>query len=333
MLKISDKPKVLVLEDSEANVMILRTYLEAEGYQVFSEENGKTGLEMVPNIQPDLILCDIQMPGMNGLDVTKQLKSNPDTRLIPIIIITAVNEMKNKLKGIEFGAEDYLLKPFNKFELMARVNSLIKIKRLNDQYENVQNVLLTLAKAIEKRDKYTEGHSERVSLFSVRMAKKLGMNEEEQEIIRRGALLHDIGKIGIPEDVLNKPAALNDEEYEIMKKHPAIGAEITKPLKNSIPFTNMIKYHHEMYNGKGHPEGLKGKEIPLEARIVSIVDAYDAIVTTRPYRKRSSKETAFEILRNGKGQHWDPKLVDVFIEMIEEWEEDKKEKALKKKKS
>jgi len=324
MLDISDKAKILIIEDSSANIMILKNYLEPKGYDVFSVEDGLEAIAKVHEVKPDLILCDVQMPGMDGFEITRQLKDAAETRLIPIIIVTALSEMNDKIRGIECGAEEYLMKPYNKFELLARVSSLVKFKRLNDQLESTQSTLFALAKAIEAKDKYTEGHSERVSLYSKRLAKKIGMAEEEQEIIRRGALLHDIGKIGIPEQILCKPAPLDRDEYLVMKEHPMIGAKIAEPLRNSVPYINMIKHHHEMYDGSGHPDKLKGEEIPIEARIVSIVDAYDAIVTTRPYRKGSPKEVAFDILRQGKATQWDPNLVDAFIEMMEEWEEEKR---------
>lgn len=320
MLQLSTKAKILIIEDSKANIMILQNYLEPKGYDVFSVEDGLEAVDKVYEVMPDLILCDVQMPGMDGFEITKILKNNPKTRLIPIIIVTALSEMNDKIRGIESGAEEYLMKPYNKFELLARVSSLVKFKRLNDQLESTESTLFALAKALESKDKYTEGHSERVSIFSKRLAEKLGMNEDEQEIIRRGALLHDIGKIGIPEHILGKPAPLDMEEYKIMKEHPVIGANIASPLKNSIAYVNMIKYHHERFDGAGHPEGLKGDEIPLEARIVSIVDAYDAIVTTRPYRKASPKEVAYDILSQGKDTQWDASLVDSFIEMLEDWE-------------
>ena len=329
MLQISAKAKILIIEDSKANIMILQNYLEPKGYDVFSVEDGLKAVDKVYDVMPDLILCDVQMPGMNGFEITKILKTNPKTRLIPIIIVTALSEMNDKIRGIESGAEEYLMKPYNKFELLARVNSLVKFKRLNDQLESTESTLFALAKALESKDKYTEGHSERVSIFSKRLAAKLGMNEDEQEIIRRGALLHDIGKIGIPEHILGKPAPLDMEEYKIMKEHPVIGANIAAPLKNSMAYINMIKYHHERFDGAGHPDGLKGDEIPLEARIVSIVDAYDAIVTTRPYRKASPKEVAYEILNHGKDTQWDANLVESFIEMLEEWEDSKLAKRQK----
>lgn len=323
--------KVLIVEDSEANIMIMTSFLQMEGYDIEVARDGEEALEKVTSFRPDLILLDLQLPKKNGYEVTEQLKSDPEKRMIPIVIVTALNEMNDKIKGIELGADDYLMKPFNKFELLARVKSLIKFKKMNDKLESSEAILFSLARAIEAKDKYTEGHSERVSIYATRLAKKIGMSDAEVEIIRRGGLLHDIGKIGIPEQILCKPAPLDYEEYEIMKKHPVIGGKIAEPLKNSEPIVNMIRYHHEEWDGSGHPDGLKGDDIPIEARIISIVDTYDAIITTRPYRKGAPKTVAFDVLRKGKGQQWDPELVEAFIEMTEEWEAEKKEKRRSRK--
>lgn len=324
-------PKVLIVEDSETNIMIMKSFLKQLDYDIDVAYDGLQALDKVKSFDPDLILLDLQMPNMDGYEVTRILKGEEKTRLIPIIIVTALNELNNKIKGIELGADEYLMKPFNKFELLARVQSLIKIKKMNDSLESSEAILFALANAIEAKDKYTEGHSERVSIYSTRLARKLGMNDEEIDIIRRGGLLHDIGKIGIPESILCKPAPLDFDEYTIMKKHPAIGSKIAEPLKSSVPIQNMIRSHHEEWNGKGHPDGLKGEDIPLEARIVSIADTYDAIVTTRPYRKGQPKEVAFDIMREGAGEQWDPDLIEAFIEMILDWEEEKKQKRLAKK--
>jgi putative two-component system response regulator len=326
-----DIAKVLIVEDSEANIMIMESFLKKENYDVIIARDGEEALEIVQKIEPDVILLDLDLPKMNGYEVTEKLKGDENLRFIPIVIVTAQNEMKSKLKGIELGADDYLMKPFNKLELLTRVKSLIKLKRMNDSVESSEAVLFALARAIEAKDKYTEGHSERVSLYSSRLAAHIGMSADEVKTIKRGGLLHDIGKIGITEAILCKPAPLDEEEYNIMREHPVIGSKIAEPLRNASAVLNMIRYHHEEFDGTGHPDKLKGEEIPLEARIISIADTYDAIITTRPYRKGAPKSVAFEVLKKGRGTQWDPKLVDSFIEMIEAWEEEKLEKRLSRK--
>ena len=331
MLLGSSEPKILIVDDVETNITIMETYLLPKGYILDRAFDGEEALEKVKEFKPDLILLDLMLPKLDGYEVTKILKNAEETHLIPIIIVTAMADLQNKIRGIELGADDYLMKPYNKLELLARVNSLIRFKKMTDQLESTEATLFALAKTIEAKDKYTEGHSERVSIYSRRLATKIGMSDVELDIMSKGALLHDIGKIGIPEHILCKPAPLDPDEYLIMKEHPIIGSKIAAPLKNSVHIINMIKYHHESFDGSGHPEGLCGDEIPIEARIVSIVDAYDAIVTTRPYRKGSPKNIAFKVLRDGKSRQWDPDLVEAFIEMIEEWEEEKKQKRLAKK--
>lgn len=322
--------KVLIVEDSEANIMIMESFLKKENYEVIIARDGLEALELVKQ-EPDVILLDLDLPKMNGYEVTERLKGDENLRFIPIVIVTAQNEMKSKLKGIELGADDYLMKPYNKLELLTRVKSLIKLKRMNDNLESSEAVLFALARAIEAKDKYTEGHSERVSLYGSRLAAHIGMSKSEVETIKRGGLLHDIGKIGITEAILCKPAPLNNDEYDIMKQHPVIGSKIAEPLRNASAVLNMIRYHHEEFDGTGHPDQLKGEEIPLEARIISIADTYDAIITTRPYRKGAPKSVAFDVLRKGAGRQWDPDLVASFIEMIEAWEQEKVDKRLERK--
>ncbi|MBI5182508.1 MAG: response regulator [Nitrospirae bacterium] len=311
--------KVLVVDDEPHNIELLSAYLEKGGYDALTAANGVEALELVDGDPPDLILLDAMMPKMNGFEVCKRLKENGKTRLIPIVMITALRDMEDKIKALELGADEFLSKPFNKAELMARVGALLKMKRLNDSLEAAEDVIFTLARTIEARDRYTEGHCERVSKFSVSLAKEAGLSETDQNALKNGGVLHDIGKIAIDEAILNKPGKLTPEEFEKMKSHPVKGADICRNLKTLASAIPVIRSHHEKMDGSGYPDGLKGEEIPVIARIMAIVDIYDALVTDRPYRKGLPLDTAENILRTESQKGWwDPELVDVFFKMLKD---------------
>ncbi len=313
------RQRILVIDDNITNVELLEAYLGAADYEVLTAHNGHSGLEMAITETPDLLLLDIMMPGLDGYQVCTQLKNNEKTRFIPIIMITALTEIEDKIKGLNAGADDFLSKPFNKHELMARVRSLLRIKSLHDDLDSSEDIILTLALALEAKDPYTKGHSERVAALAADLAKAIGLSAREQDRIQKAGILHDIGKIGVSGKVLSKKSALQSDEYEGVIAHPSIGATICQPLKSLSDIIPMIKHHHERYDGKGKPDGLAGEEIPLGARIISITDAYDAMTSTRPYRKAMEKEVALGIFKKeiNHGQ-WDQKLVDHFIKMMME---------------
>jgi len=257
------------------------------------------------------------MPELNGLEVCCQLKNHEETRLIPVIMITAVHSHDEKLKAIDAGVDDFLNKPINIAELRVRVKSLLKMKHLNDLLDRSDTVIASLANAIEAKDKYTEGHNERVSRYSVALARAAGLSERDQKIIRMAGILHDIGKIGVPDKVLNKKGPLNDKEFSRILSHPQKGEKILEPLRSLGGVRDAVLYHHERYDGKGYPLGLKGYQIPIIARIVAIADSYDAMTTTRPYRKGLSRDRAIEELQHKAGQMWDPDLVKIFVELLQ----------------
>lgn len=306
--------RVLVVDDDtrlrEGLIIILRK----EGYQTVEAHNGFEAIKMTSNINPDLILLDMMMPKLNGIEVCRQLKNDESTRLIPIIMITAVHEQSEKLRAIEAGTDDFLNKPVNLPELRVRVKSLLRMKHLNDLLHRSDTVISSLANAIEAKDEYTEGHNERVSNYAVQLARAAGLSEKEQEIIKMAGILHDIGKIGIPDSILNKKSGLDNIEFENILTHPKKGEKILKPLHSLREVRDVVLYHHERYDGRGYPNGLKGSEIPLFARILSIADSYDAMTTTRSYRKALSKQEATTELKKHAGRMWDAKLVEIFIE-------------------
>jgi len=314
---MAESQTILVVDDQRENVEALSEYLEAQDYQVLRAYDGVEALQCVETHHPDLMLLDVLMPKLNGFQVCRTLKFQEQTRMMPIVIITALNQVEDKIKGIEAGADDFLSKPFNFAEMLARVRSLLRVKALNDQLENAENVIFALARAIEAKDRYTEHHTERVGAYAQAIAKKVGLPVEYQQALLKAGILHDVGKIGIRESILLKPGPLTPEEFNEQKAHPVIGEQICRSLKSIAHLLPIIRHHHERFDGKGYPDGLRGEEIPIEARILAVADAYDAMTTDRPYRARLSEEKAIEILRKGAGEQWDPRMVEVFIGILE----------------
>lgn len=311
---------VLVVDDDDALRTGLARLVQSEGYQTVEAKNGLEALELVAKKQPDLILLDWMMPELSGIEVCRQLKSDEKTRLIPIVMITALHEQEEKIKAIDAGVDDFLNKPINIPELRARVRSLLKMKHLNDLLDHADTVIASLANAIEAKDKYTEGHNDRVSRLAIALARAAGVSEKEQEIVLMGGILHDVGKIGVPDRILNKAGPLDDIEFKSIIAHPDKGNKILNPLRSLIGLRDVVLYHHERYDGKGYPLGLKGDKIPLYARIVAIADSYDAMTSKRPYRNALTKEEAVKELKDNAGKMWDPELVDLFVDIIRKTE-------------
>ena len=309
--------RILVVDDDVLNVKLIEAYLIPEEYDILTAYDGEEALKKVEEESVDLILLDIMLPKINGYEVCQQLKAREDLRLIPIIMITALDEREDKIKGIETGADDFLTKPVDKGELLARIKSLLRVKYLNEQLENVEAVLFFLANLIEAKDPYTKDHTKRVAKYAERLAKEAGLSLEQQNLLRKAGTLHDIGKIGVPEAILNKPGPLAEEEFNRMKEHSVLGEKICNPLKSMSCIVNIIRHHHERFDGNGYPDGLKGEEIPIGARIMAIVDSFDAMILDRPYRKKMAREKAIEILKEEAGKQWDPKLVEIFIKKID----------------
>ena len=313
------KKKVLLIEDNKEMRGFLR-YVLNPYFDFFDAVDGLDGYQKVLEIQPDLVISDIMMPGLNGFELTKKIKNNKSTCRIPVILLTAkANNTNAMLEGLNTGADDFLSKPFNVKELIARINALLRMESLHDHLISVEGVVYSLANAIEAKDSYTEGHCLRLSNISLKIADTIGLPAGLVSSIKNGAILHDIGKIGIPENILSKPRPLDAKEFEIMKQHPIIGEKICEPFKNNTHIINIIRYHHERFDGKGYPEGLSGTDIPLEARIVSISDAFDAMIFSRVYRKGIGFDKAYEVFKNEKesGQ-WDPELVEIFLDVEKE---------------
>jgi putative two-component system response regulator len=311
------KATILVADDNEMNRDLLSEILIGEGYKVICAENGDRALHAINSRKVDLALLDVIMPGMTGFEVCQSIKSKPETLFIPVVLVTGLTSVDERIRGIRSGADDFLSKPVNSQELLARTRSLLRLKEYTDELENAETVLFSLALSIEAKDPYTKGHCDRLSSYSEAMGRRLGLPQEQCVALRRAGVVHDIGKIGVPENVLIKSSQLNDEEWEIMKQHPVTGERICSPLKSFRLVLPIIRHHHEKLDGSGYPDRLKGDRIPLTARVLQITDIYDALITDRPYRRALSHQDAIATMRDeAKRGWWDANLIDELEALI-----------------
>lgn len=321
---------ILIVDDEYYGRETLQSVLEGEGYNLVMAENGMQAIEKAKAYQPDVILLDVMMPGMTGYEVCERIRSDPQVAEIPIIILTALDDRDSLLTGLKSGADDFISKPFDRFELRARLIGITRLNRyqkLVDEREKLQKAHQHLldaydatiagwSHAMDLRDRETEGHSQRVTELTLKLASAFGCDEETLAHIRYGALLHDMGKLGIPDSILQKPDPLNPEEWVIMRKHPQLAYEMLYPVEYLRPALDIPYCHHEKWDGTGYPRGLKGQEIPLAARLFAIVDVWDAITSNRPYRPAYTIEQALAHIREQSGKHFDPQVVDVFFKLI-----------------
>ncbi len=338
---MSDQPVILVVDDEDRNLRLMEAMLIPLGYRIQTAKNGEQALDVVAREPVDVILLDVMMPVMDGFEVAARLKSDPGTRTIPIVMVTALQAREDRIKAIEAGADDFLTKPVDKTEMRARVASLIKVKAYHDHMRNHQKKLETevaertrdleqafariksvsleaiyrLTRAAEYKDEDTGSHIQRMSNYAAAIARNMGLGERVTESILYATPMHDIGKIGIPDRILLKPGKLDPEEWAVMQQHTVIGARILEGSRTGVIRLGEIvaMTHHEKWDGSGYPRGLKGKQIPLVGRIVAIADVFDALTSKRPYKEAFSLERSYEILREGRGNHFDPDVVDTFF--------------------
>jgi putative two-component system response regulator len=304
---------ILVAEDDAATRALLRASLERADYHVRAFDNGVAALDEITRHPPDVALLDIGMPEMDGLAVTRALRREPLTALLPIILVTARGRLEDKVAGLDAGASDFITKPFEPAELLARVRSNLRLSQALTRLETTRDVLIALASAVDAKDPLTEHHCGRVAEEALALANAAGLSEDQVEAIGYGAVLHDVGKIGIAEAVLGKPGLLTDLERHEMQRHPIIGSDIIAPLRLGRVVGPIIRSHHEHFDGGGYPDGLRGEAIPIGARIVTVVDAYDAMTHDRPYRPAMSHEEAVAELVRCSGTQFDPQLVEHYL--------------------
>ena len=310
-----NRETLLVVEDNHALREGLREMLGMEGFTVLTASNGREALDSMMALTPDLILSDIAMPEMDGLAFLQEVRNRPEWVTIPFVFLTARGEKEDVLTGKDLGAEDYLIKPLTRDELVTAVRSRLSRSRqlqMVQLQQSYETSLTVLANSIEVRDQYTRGHVERVTFYALTLAEQLGWQESQMEQLRFGAILHDIGKVHISEDILRKKEPLEDEEWEEIRKHPATGAEMIKDIPFLIPAIPVVRFHHERWDGKGYPYGLVSDEIPLVARIVSVADGFDAMTTSRPYHPALSIDEAYEEIMRKSGTQFDPAVVAAF---------------------
>ena len=311
------KQQVLIVDDNADIRSYLADLVSSIGAIPSEACDGEAALLAVRADPPDLILFDVEMPRMDGFTACRALKSDPVTARIPVVMVTSLSALNDRVQGIEAGADDFLSKPIHVTEFNARVKSLLRVKRLNDSLESAENVIFSLANAIEAKDKYTAGHIERVTAYSLELGKAVGHSADELTDLRQGAALHDIGKIGIPDYILNKPGKLSPEEMKIIQQHPILGFDICSPMKslaNALPY---IRWHHEKPNGLGYPDGLSGSTIPSTVLILSVADVYDALTSKRSYREPMNHESACSTLsKEAKNGGLEANLVRIFVETV-----------------
>ena len=307
---------ILVVDDDPTVGATLEHILKHEGYVVSRVRDGRAALVAVEQQPPDLILLDLNMPKMGGFEVCKRVKADPATSLLPIVIVTGESEFDARIQAWDVGADDFLTKPFQLVEVLARCRSLLRTKHLIDELDSAASVLFALARTLEAKSRYTQGHSERVTNYAIALAQRVGLSPIELETLRRGSLLHDIGKISTPDVILDKPARLTAAEMDIVKQHPLEGVRMIEPLRSIRDVVPFIRWHHERMDGAGYPDGIFGGSIPLAVRVLSVADVYDALASERPYRASLGHDECLQILRTDAARGGlDPELVDVFCSM------------------
>ncbi len=308
--------KILVVEDNPATQEIVRDIIDDTEYELKICSRGDTGQEQILKKEWDLFIFDIMLPGKDGFQLLKIAKKHH--KFIPVIMFTALKAREKKIMAYDNGADDFINKPLHKWEFLSRIRSLLNLSLSYRQLEETQNIVITLANAVEAKDPYTRGHSDRVGHYSRKIAEVVGFSEEKAEDMYWAGILHDIGKLAIPMEILTKPGKLTAAEYEKVKKHPEISYRICKDLRTLRRVLPAIKHHHESWDGTGYPGGLEKKEIPVEARVMAVADAYDAMTSDRSYRKAMPRGKALSILKEGKDKQWQGAIVDRIIEILKE---------------
>ncbi len=295
--RVIKPPTVLVVDDREAILSGLRSFLQRE-YNVVTTTSGSEALQIARDESPDTVVLDVVMPGMSGLEVCSELKQQSDTRLIPVVLMSGTADRRARMAGLAAGADDFLEKPVDPEELVARVRSLVRTKRVTDGLESAEALVMTLGRVIEARDSSTEGHCQRLACYATALGERLGLEAGDVDTLKRGALLHDVGKIAVPDRLLLKKSRLSASEYEVMKTHPIVGDDLCRPVKSLDPVRPIVRHHHERLDGRGYPDRLAGDRIPLVAQIVTIVDVFDALTSDRPYRRAMTTASAFRTMRD-----------------------------------
>ena len=317
----SDRPTILVVEDDPHTRDVLAGLLRALGFHLVIAASAEQALDALNVVSPDLVLTDVHLGAMSGIDLCVRIKADPRYELTPVVILTAVGDLEARVAGLSAGADDFFTKPVEFVELRTRLTALLRVKALLSQLERAEALITTLALTIEARDPYTQGHCDRLSRYAVALGEVLGLDREMLRALRLGGYLHDLGKIAVPDGILLKPGPLDPIEQERIRAHPGAGSDLVLGLRSLELVRPIMRHHHEKWDGSGYPDGLKGEAIPLGARIISVVDVFDALHTDRPYKAALPRSEAVSLLlRETDAGYWDPRVVDTFLDILRQYQ-------------
>lgn len=315
---VGQRPTVLVVDDDDSNRALIEAYLDGVACRIVAAADGIAALKAMDECAPDMVLLDVKMPGIDGLELCRRIKANPKWQRVPVVIITGLSSVTDRVDALEAGADDFMSKPIDRSELIARVRSMLHMRELHRQIDGAEQVLFVLAAAVEARDPFTGRHAHRVAEYAQHLGRCLELDEAEVSALYRGGIIHDIGKVGISDSILLKPGPLGLAETARMELHTVIGEAIVSPLRCAADLLPIVRSHHERIDGHGYPDRLHGNQIPEPARLVAVCDAFDALINDRPYRGRHSVEFAVATLRSGAGSTWDSEFVELFIGVLPE---------------
>lgn len=305
---------VLAVDDDPGAISVLEAAAALAGFEFSATTHAVECMDLARKIEPDVIILDALMGELDGFELCRKIKQDEGLQLIPVVLVTGLDSKEDRLNGVESGCDDFMSKPFGRLELTARVRSLARVRRLTENLDDAEKVLESLARSVEAKDDTTGDHCDRLKLSGVAFGKHLGLSAPEVKALERAGVLHDIGKIGIPESILLKPGKLTPEEWEVMQTHTTIGAALLKPLRTMQRVVPIVRHHHERWDGNGYPDGLGGEDIPLLARAFQLLDAFDALTSERPYKRAFTAEESCEILeKEATGGKWDPALLEEFL--------------------
>ncbi len=321
--EIGYTPSILIVDDLEINRRLLKAMLKNTSYRFLEARGAEEAFRILARERIDLVVLDLMIPGMSGTEFCRQIKAERRTQLVPVLMMTSLQGVENEIHGIDSGADEYLTKPLHPALVRARVRAMLRNKASVDSLEEAETILFALAQAVESRDEYTAGHCERLATYSVAVGVTLGLSKPELVALHRGGFLHDIGKVAVPDRILHGTGKLSQEEWTIMKRHTIRGEEICQPMKSLAPVLPIIRSHHERWDGSGYPDGLAGEDIPLLARVLQVVDIYDALTTKRTYKPTMSHHDAIQLMQEESDKGWrDPDLISLFVSVSNSsWEE------------
>jgi putative two-component system response regulator len=308
---------ILIVDAHDISRRLLKGLLKNGPYRFLEAQRASDALTILERERVDLVVLDLMLPEISGPEFCRRIKSNKHTHLVPVLMLTSVRGVENEIHGLESGADEYLIKPYHPEVIRSRVRAMLRNKAAIDSLEEAETILCALAQTVESRDQCTSAHCQRLAGYSVAMGKVLGLSARESQALYRGGYLHDIGKVGIPDRILNGTNGLTSDEWSLMKMHTTRGEAICKPMRRLGPVLPIIRHHHERWDGSGYPDGLQGEDIPLLARILQVADIYDALTTRRSYKEAVSQEEAFRILEDETNKGWrDPELIPIFISLV-----------------